>query len=429
MCVSNAFLGALPVCAELAPFFLSVTPKSGFCASNKKKASVLGLAKLTTSAPPSSDVYHHHRHEDDVKDVKPFLALVKKEPRETTVGQTVKPVRLTINGKRIGRPPGTYKRPQIVVKKEVVSNDPKVHDCKWGICDRSFVDENLFYEHVEKHVDAMIRGPELPPYICRWAECVHHGSSARYLLMTHMRRHTGMKPNVCEWPDCNKRYSRLENLKTHRRLHTGEKPYHCRFPSCEKTFTNASDCSKHQNRVHNSDKPFTCIYPECTKRYTDPSSLRKHVKGVHADFEEATAHIPKPERRRIYQKYSAQQAQASQQSPLALAQALAAAHQKAMQFQHMQQMLQAQQAHQMYMANVQQAVALNWALRNSVGLNQFQPTMPTHPLLAASMMPFSQIPQLPNFSHLPMGALSQQEGAISKDADDDVQFLNFVTRL
>ncbi|XP_013780535.1 transcriptional activator cubitus interruptus-like, partial [Limulus polyphemus] len=81
--------------------------------------------------------------------------------------------------------------------------------------------------------------------------------------------------------DCNKAYSRLENLKTHVRSHTGEKPYMCEFPGCTKTFSNASDRAKHQNRTHSNKKPYACNALGCTKRYTDPSSLRKHFKTIH----------------------------------------------------------------------------------------------------------------------------------------------------
>nr|ACZ64515.1 GLI-2 [Schmidtea mediterranea] len=101
------------------------------------------------------------------------------------------------------------------------------------------------------------------------------------MLVVHMRRHTGEKPHKCEYSNCDKCYSRLENLKTHIRTHTGEKPYNCEFVSCNKRFSNASDRAKHQNRTHSNQKPYFCKVDGCLKRYTDPSSLRKHVKTNH----------------------------------------------------------------------------------------------------------------------------------------------------
>ncbi|VDD86050.1 unnamed protein product [Enterobius vermicularis] len=117
------------------------------------------------------------------------------------------------------------------------------------------------------------------------------------MLVVHVRRHTGEKPN---FPGCGKAYSRLENLKTHMRTHTGERPYKCEFASCTKAFSNASDRAKHQNRTHSDTKPYQCTIADCIKSYTDPSSLRKHIKTIHGEdaYEEAKRN-KQPHRRRI----------------------------------------------------------------------------------------------------------------------------------
>ena len=62
-----------------------------------------------------------------------------------------------------------------------------------------------------------------------------------------------------QFEQCNKAYSRLENLKTHLRSHTGEKPYTCEFPGCSKAFSNASDRAKHQNRTHSNEVSLSYI--------------------------------------------------------------------------------------------------------------------------------------------------------------------------
>ncbi|XP_054162446.1 transcriptional activator cubitus interruptus-like [Oppia nitens] len=151
-------------------------------------------------------------------------------------------------------------------------------NCHWDDCRLEFKTQEQLVKHIGDHIAANKRS-----FVCLWKECSRERKAfkAQYMLVVHMRRHTGEKPYNCTFEGCVKRYSRLENLKTHLRSHTGEKPYTCEFPGCSKAFSNASDRAKHQNRTHSNDKPYVCKVPGCVKKYTDPSSLRKHVKTVH----------------------------------------------------------------------------------------------------------------------------------------------------
>ncbi|XP_065567116.1 transcriptional activator cubitus interruptus-like isoform X2 [Artemia franciscana] len=155
--------------------------------------------------------------------------------------------------------------------------------CHWRDCSIEFSCQDELVKHINNdHIHANKKS-----FVCRWRDCTREEKpfKAQYMLVVHMRRHTGEKPHRCTFEGCAKAYSRLENLKTHLRSHTGEKPYMCEYPGCSKAFSNASDRAKHQNRTHSNEKPYVCKAPGCTKRYTDPSSLRKHVKTVHgADF-------------------------------------------------------------------------------------------------------------------------------------------------
>ncbi|KAL4635482.1 transcriptional activator GLI3 isoform X2 [Arapaima gigas] len=163
-------------------------------------------------------------------------------------------------------------------------------NCHWEGCCREFDTQEQLVHHINnEHIHG-----EKKEFVCRWEECSREQKpfKAQYMLVVHMRRHTGEKPHKCTFEGCTKAYSRLENLKTHLRSHTGEKPYVCEHEGCNKAFSNASDRAKHQNRTHSNEKPYVCKIPGCTKRYTDPSSLRKHVKTVHGP----EAHVTKKQR-------------------------------------------------------------------------------------------------------------------------------------
>lgn len=163
-------------------------------------------------------------------------------------------------------------------------------NCHWESCCREFDTQEQLVQHINNdHIHG-----EKKEFVCRWEECSREQKpfKAQYMLVVHMRRHTGEKPHKCTFEGCTKAYSRLENLKTHLRSHTGEKPYVCEHEGCNKAFSNASDRAKHQNRTHSNEKPYVCKIPGCTKRYTDPSSLRKHVKTVHGP----EAHVTKKQR-------------------------------------------------------------------------------------------------------------------------------------
>nr|XP_015096427.1 Krueppel-like factor 16 [Vicugna pacos] len=54
---------------------------------------------------------------------------------------------------------------------------------------------------------------------------------------------TGERPFACDWPGCDKKFARSDELARHHRTHTGEKRFPC--PLCSKRFTRSDHLTKH----------------------------------------------------------------------------------------------------------------------------------------------------------------------------------------
>ncbi|KAF1764956.1 hypothetical protein GCK72_004907 [Caenorhabditis remanei] len=62
-------------------------------------------------------------------------------------------------------------------------------------------------------------------------------------------KHTGDRPFVCDWIDCEKRFDRSDQLIRHKRTHTKEYRFACSM--CARQFSRSDHLQQHLTSVHN----------------------------------------------------------------------------------------------------------------------------------------------------------------------------------
>ena len=79
---------------------------------------------------------------------------------------------------------------------------------------------------------------------------------------------------TCNYPGCNKQFTRNFNLQSHAKTHDPdrEKPFVC--PECGKGFWRKVDLERHDT-VHTKVKGHQC--PRCDKKFTRKDALQRHV--------------------------------------------------------------------------------------------------------------------------------------------------------
>ncbi|KAG2219956.1 hypothetical protein INT45_002170 [Circinella minor] len=80
-------------------------------------------------------------------------------------------------------------------------------------------------------------------------------------------------PFRCDYPGCEKTFTRPYNLKSHRRTHTAERPYGCNV--CTKRFARQHDRNRH-TKLHFGIKPYICNL--CNKAFARQDALNRHQR-------------------------------------------------------------------------------------------------------------------------------------------------------
>ncbi|XP_014674356.1 PREDICTED: histone H4 transcription factor-like isoform X2 [Priapulus caudatus] len=177
---------------------------------------------------------------------------------------------------------------------------PDSLQCGWIECEGVYENPEIFYRHVNNHVEVYPQGnnPKVP-VTCHWEGCACVVKS-KHRLRDHLRSHTQEKLTACpscgalfssptrfidhlkrqarelllayQCSHCAKKFASERLLKDHMRYHVN----HYKCPFCDMTCPAPTTLRLHIKYRHTDHKPFACIYCEhCCKSSAD---LRRHME-------------------------------------------------------------------------------------------------------------------------------------------------------
>ena len=117
------------------------------------------------------------------------------------------------------------------------------------------------------------------PHSCKEGGC-GKAFAVKRDLVNHVRGvHLKLRNYICEEEGCEKRFETKSNRERHRRgVHVKERLFHC--DDCEKNFSRKDNLKVHIQAAHQSLKQI-CKEGGCGKAFSTESNLERHAKAEH----------------------------------------------------------------------------------------------------------------------------------------------------
>jgi len=138
--------------------------------------------------------------------------------------------------------------------------------CDYPNCSRSYNQKYRLQIHKRTHTGEK-------PFTCEYC---NKGFTEKGNVKVHMRIHTGEEPFTCIYTGCVQAFKAYGQLKDHLKKHSKVKDFQCDL--CLAAFARKSTLKLHQ-LVHLGIKPHLCPFAGCEKKFTEKSNMRKHEKS------------------------------------------------------------------------------------------------------------------------------------------------------